>query len=228
MRSIKKIIRKIVFFTLLIVSLVVGYISYDGYNLYKDSITKTPLSDMVEIIEQGDGYLTYDEIPTLFVNAIIAVEDHRFYEHNGFDIISFSRAMVKNVEDKNLSQGGSTITQQLAKNMYFSFEKKFSRKVAELLVAIDLEKNYDKKKIISLYINSVYFGDGYYGLNAASHGYFNKDVSELTDDEITLLAGIPNAPSAYALSQHKDLARKRQKIVIECLKNYGDSLNEEK
>ena len=105
--------------------------------------------------------------------------------------------------------------------MYFSFEKKFSRKIAELLVAFELEKNYKKNDIVALYINTVYFGDGYYGLNEAALGYFDKEVGELTEDEITLLAGIPNAPSAYALSEHEDLARKRQEIVIECLEKYG-------
>lgn len=224
MKRLFKFIKTIIVVVILLALIFVGYICYDGYNLYKSSIAKTPLSDLIDVIKQREDYLEFEEIPELFVKAIVAVEDHRFYEHNGFDVISFTRAMVKNAEDKNLSQGGSTITQQLAKNMYFSFEKKFSRKIAELLVAFDLEKNYEKNEIIALYINSVYFGDGYYGLNAASHGYFNKEVNELTDDEITLLAGIPNAPSAYALSKHEDLARKRQEIVIECLKSFSEDL----
>lgn len=221
MKKMIKIIKAIIAICLIIVICVVGYITYDGYKLYKNTISETSLDDMITSIKENDNYLEYEEIPTLFVNAIIAVEDHRFYSHNGFDIISFGRATLANIKKKSLSQGGSTITQQLAKNMYFSFEKKFSRKIAELLVAFDLEKNYEKKDIVTLYINTVYFGDGYYGLEEAAYGYFDKEVNELTDDEITLLAGIPNAPSAYALSKNEDLARKRQEIVIECLEKYG-------
>ncbi len=91
-------------------------------------------------------------------------------------------------------EGGSTITQQLAKNIFFTQEKKFSRKMAEIFAAIDLEKNYSKDDIIEMYMNTIYFGDGYYGIGAASRGYFKKEPSELTLDELTLLAGIPNAP----------------------------------
>lgn len=223
MKNIIKFIKTIITVVLLVVICIVGYVCYDGYNLYKEAITETPLDIMVSDIQDGENYLSYEEIPTLFVNAIVAVEDHRFYSHNGFDIISFGRAIVTNIQEKSLSQGGSTLTQQLAKNMYFSFEKKFSRKIAELLVAFDLEKSYEKDEIATLYINTVYFGDGYYGLKEASEGYFNKQVNELTEDEMTLLAGIPNAPSAYALSTNEDLARKRQEVVIECLEKYGQN-----
>lgn len=225
MRIIKKFFRRIILTIFLIMALVCGYFIYTGYNMYEKAISKIPLKDMVETIKSDNYYLEYDDIPTLFVDAIVSVEDRRFFKHKGFDIISFSRAMLKNIEDKNLTQGGSTITQQLAKNMYFSFEKNFSRKIAELLVAFDLEKEYDKEEILALYINSVYFGDGYYGLNEASYGYFNKSVDKLTEDEITLLAGIPNAPSAYALSKNEVLARKRQEIVIQCLKNFEEENN---
>lgn len=223
MKSIIKFIKNIIAIILFLVIILIGYVCYDGYQLYRNAINNTSINKMVGSIEDNENYLSYEEIPTLFVDAIVAVEDHRFYTHNGFDIISFGRAIVTNIQEKSLSQGGSTITQQLAKNMYFSFEKKFSRKIAELLVAFDLEKNYEKNDIITLYINTVYFGDGYYGLKEAANGYFKKEVDELTDDEITLLAGIPNAPSIYALSKNEDLARKRQEVVIECLKRYSEN-----
>jgi membrane peptidoglycan carboxypeptidase len=223
MKRIFKLIKNIIAIVLLIVIIGIVYILYDGYNLYKNTIEDTPLSTKVEEIKNNESYLTYDEIPTLFINAIVSVEDHRFYEHKGFDVISFARAMTTNIKEKELVQGGSTLTQQLAKNMYFSFEKKFTRKIAELLVAFDLEKNYSKDEIITLYINSVYFGDGYYGLKEASIGYFNKEPLELSEDEITLLAGIPNAPSVYALSSNEELARKRQKVVIDCLNKYSSN-----
>ena len=221
--KMKKIARRIIVIPIIVIIVIIGCIYYDGYKLYKNAITETPLTQKVRTVQNKENYVSYNQIPALLSDAIIATEDHRFYSHNGFDIISFCRAMFTNIEEKNLSQGGSTLTQQLAKNMYFSFEKKFSRKVAELLVAFDLEKNYEKEEILSLYLNTVYFGDGYYGIKEASNGYFEKEPLELTEDEITLLAGIPKAPSVYALSKNKELARKRQKVVIECLQKYTNN-----
>lgn len=221
MKGLLKFIRNVILIILLIGIIIAGYVIYDGYKLYKDVISKESIEDAVNKIESKEDFLSYDEIPKDYINATVAVEDHRFYEHPGFDVISIGRALVTNIKNLEIVEGGSTITQQLAKNMYFSFEKKFSRKVAEVFVAIDLEKKYDKDEILALYINVIYFGDGYYGLNAASHGYFDKEPSELTFDEITLLAGLPNAPSAYAPTTNSSLARKRQELVIEQMKKYG-------
>lgn len=221
MKGLLKFIRNVILIILLIGIIIAGYVIYDGYKLYKDVISKESIEDAVNKIESKEDFLSYDEIPKDYINATVAVEDHRFYEHPGFDVISIGRALVTNIKNLEIVEGGSTITQQLAKNMYFSFEKKFSRKVAEVFVAIDLEKRYDKDEILALYINVIYFGDGYYGLNAASHGYFDKEPYELTFDEITLLAGLPNAPSAYAPTTNSSLARKRQELVIEQMKKYG-------
>lgn len=224
MRKFLKVVKKVLIVMVLVGIFVCSYLMYDGYQLYKETIASMSLQEKVEEMRSDSSYLTYEEVPKLFVNAIVSVEDHRFYQHKGFDVISFTRAMLVNLKERSLVQGGSTITQQLAKNMYFSFEKKFTRKIAELLVAFDIEKEYSKEDIVTLYINSVYFGDGYYGLKEAANGYFQKEALELSEDEMTLLAGIPNAPSAYALSTHENLARKRQKTVVECLKKYGDKI----
>ena len=156
-----------------------------------------------------------------YQNAVIAVEDHRFEKHGGIDIIGTCRAIVTNITSFSLVEGGSTITQQLARNLYFTQEQSFTRKIAELLVAFDLEKNYSKDQILELYINTIYFGEGYYGIKEACEGYFDKEPLELTFDEITLLAGLPNAPSAYSLSDNEDLARRRQQIVINQMKKYN-------
>ena len=228
MKKIVKSIKRIILFVFLLAIMGITYIIYDGYSLYKKVVSEVPIANKIETIKSDDSYITYEEIPTLFLNAIVAVEDHRFYKHNGFDIISFGRAVLQDIQKKDFVQGGSTITQQLAKNMYFNFEKKITRKVAELLVAFDLEKNYSKQDILTFYTNTVYFGDGYYGLEEASKGYYGKEAKDLSDDEITLLAGVPNAPSAYALSSHEDLARKRQQVVISCLKEYENMIDEEK
>lgn len=118
---------------------------------------------------------------------------------------------------KKLAEGGSSITQQLAKNLYFSQEKKFLRKVAELFVAFDLEKNYSKDEILELYLNTIYFGSGYYCVYDAAEGYFGKEPGQMNDFESTLLAGIPNAPSVYALTNKPELAAQRQRTVLECM-----------
>lgn len=118
-------------------------------------------------------------------------------------------------------EGGSTITQQLSKNIYFTQEKKITRKIAEVFMAFEIEKNYEKDEILELYINTSYFGDGYYTLKEAAKGYFNKGLSELTDNELILLAGIPNAPSVYAPTVNPGLAKQRQKQVINKMIEYG-------
>ena len=215
MRKFFKILKFFILFFLVIVLIGVGYVLYDGYSLYKEVISNTSIETKIEEITSKKDYLTFDEIPKDFSNAIIAVEDRRFYTHHGYDVKSIGRAILNNIKEKSIVEGGSTITQQLAKNMYFSFEKKFTRKVAELLVALDLEKMYSKEEILSYYINIIYFGDGYYGLENAAKGYFSKTPDRLNFNEITLLAGLPNAPSVYALTSNPELAKKRQEIVIQ-------------
>ncbi|MFR0903577.1 MAG: transglycosylase domain-containing protein, partial [Anaerovoracaceae bacterium] len=118
-------------------------------------------------------------------------------------------------------QGGSTITQQLARNMYFEQNKKLTRKVAEVLVAFEIEKEYDKDEILELYVNTIYFGSGYYNIYDASLGYFGKTPSQLSDYEATMLAGIPNAPSVYDLNVNPDLAEQRRQQVVDCMVDEG-------
>ena len=124
-------------------------------------------------------------------------------------------------------EGGSTITQQLAKNMYFTQEKKIERKIAEVFMAWEIEDKYSKEEIFELYVNTIYFGDGYYTVKDACHGYFNKEVNEMTDSECILLAGIPNAPSAYSPTKNPDLAKQRQRQVIEKMIENGYLTQEE-
>lgn len=216
----KKFIKYTILAILILTLFIVGFIIFEGYSIYKDAIQKVSIQDKVASIQEDTNYLTYEEIPKDFRNAIIAIEDHRFKTHNGIDLIGTARAIVINLSELSLSQGGSTITQQLARNMYFTQEAKFTRKIAELFVAFDLEKNYSKNDILELYINTIYFGDGYYGIKEASNGYFGKEPDKLTLDEITLLAGIPNAPSVYSLSNSEELARQRQKRVIDAMIKY--------
>lgn len=194
-----------------------GRLLWEGYRMYQEVIAGEPLTDKVEEIRSKPHYTTLDQLPDTYKNAVVAVEDKRFYKHGGIDLISTFRAVFINLKEKKLAEGGSSITQQLAKNMYFTQEKKFLRKVAELFVAFQLEKNYSKEEILELYVNTIYFGSGYYCVYDAAQGYFEKEPGEMSDYESTLLAGIPNAPSVYALTNRPELAAQRQRTVVECM-----------
>lgn len=215
-----KIIKKtfsMIFIIAIITFLIIGL---NGYKMYKDATKEIPIKEKINTIKSNENYIKTNNVPDHFLNAIIAVEDHRFYNHKGIDLISTTKAIFINIKNKKLVTGGSSITQQLAKNMYFSQEKKFSRKMAEIFVVSYLEENLTKDEILELYINTIYYGNGYYGIGNASIGYFNKKPHELNIQESTILAGLPNAPSAYSLDKHKDLAIKRQKQVLEAMVKY--------
>ncbi len=159
--------------------------------------------------------LKYQDIPPLVTNAVIATEDARFYEHHGIDPLGILRAMYTGLKDKGFSQGGSTITQQVAKNFFLTPEKKISRKAKEIILAIRMEKELSKEEIIALYLNMINFGSRAYGIASASYTFFGKMPSELTVDEAALLAGLPNAPSAYNPIYHPDRALLRRNWVLQ-------------
>ena len=209
---------------MLLVSLVIISIGLlavgNGYNMYKEAIEEIPLDQKVEEIKSKENYVSLSELPQIYLNAVISVEDHRFYKHNGIDIIAIGRALINDIKAMSFVEGGSTITQQIAKNEYFTQEKKITRKIAEVFIAFEIEKNYNKDEILEIYINTLYFGDGYYNIKDAAKGYFEKDLDELTDGEWIMLAGIPNAPSVYAPNVNPDLAKQRQKQVIEKMIKY--------
>ena len=176
-----------------------------GYKMYHDALAEQHLDEKVAEIQADPDYTTLAEIPAIYLEAVVAVEDHRFEHHFGID----------------LREGGSTITQQLAKNLYFTQEKSFIRKIAEMFMAFHLENTYTKDEILELYVNSIYFGDGYYCIYDASQGYFGKAPIDMTDYECTLLAGIPNAPSIYSLTANPELAEHRQEYVVQKMIQYG-------
>lgn len=221
MKSLFKGIKGIIILIFLIILFVVGYFVYDGYKLYKSVIEEISIEDKIDQIQSNEEYISIDQISKDYLNAVIAVEDKRFNEHFGIDIYSIGRALLNNIENKKIIGGGSTITQQLAKNMYFDQKKRLTRKVAELFVVFNLEENYSKEEILELYVNVIYFGDGYYGIKEASNGYFDKEPSELDLNEATLLAGIPNAPSVYQLSNNSEYTYQRQIIVINAMVDCG-------
>ena len=216
-----KLLKRLILLCVIIALCVTGYIFCSGYLMYKNAISTVSLTDKIAQIRSSDDYVQLKDVPTIYQNAVIAIEDHRFKDHGGIDIISTGRAIVTNISDRELSQGGSTITQQLAKNLYFTQEKRFTRKVAELFVAFDLEKEYSKNDILELYINTIYYGKGYNGLVEACNGFYKKTPNEMTDYEATYLAGIPNAPSIYSSEMHSELARKRHRQVLRAMVKHG-------
>ena len=223
MKVIKNIIFVVIVFSISIGLLVVG----NGYDMYKDAISKIPLTEKVETIKEKENYTKIEEVPEIYIKAVISVEDHRFYKHNGIDIIAIGRATINDIKAMSFVEGGSTITQQLSKNIYFTQEKKITRKIAEVFMAFEIEKNCDKDEILELYLNTSYFGDGYDTPKEACKGYFNKELNEMTDYECILLAGIPNAPSVYAPTKNPELAKQRQKQVMKKMIEYGYLTEEE-
>ena len=204
-----------------------GLITFRGCRMYKAALAQQSLAQTVEAIRAQPGYTPLSGLPQIYLNAVIAVEDHRFTQHGGVDPIAIARATLHDLATRSLDQGGSTITQQVAKNLFFTQEKEFSRKIAEVFMAFALERSYTKGEILELYVNTIYFGDGYYGVSAACAGYFGKAPGQLTDYEATLLAGIPNAPSVYSLSANPDLASQRQAYVVRQMLKYGYLTQEE-
>ena len=193
----------------------------EGYSLYAQALEKCPVEKMARQIQSQPDYTPVDQLPQIYLDAVISVEDHRFYSHHGVDLLAIGRAAFNDLRTLSLAEGGSTITQQLAKNEYFTQEKTFTRKIAEVFMALKIERELDKDTILSLYLNSINFGSGYETVSAASHGYFGKDPSEMNDWESTILAGIPNAPSVYSLDASPELAAQRQKQVLDRMLRCG-------
>lgn len=217
-----KILKKFLLFILITILIILALIGLQGYNLYNSAISQVSLSDKVNEIRNNENFVKFSDLPDDLVNATIAVEDHRFRDHGAIDIVSIGRAIFSNIKAQNLVEGGSTITQQVAKNLYFMENTDdISRKVAELIMSYHLEKNYSKEDIFELYVNTIYYGNGYYGIKDASNGYLKKEPKDLTLDESTMLAGIPNAPSVYAPTVNMDLCEKRQAKVIRSMVKYG-------
>lgn len=223
----KKLLVKL-FFTLIILILLAGtFIFLIGYGYYSNTLHEKSLTGRVEEITSKEHYTSFDQLPKNYVNAVIAVEDHRYYEHGPVDFIGIGRALYTNIRNKEFDEGGSTITQQVAKNVIFNQEKTLIRKVGEVFCAYDLEKNYTKNDIFALYVNSSYFGDGYYCIYDASMGYYKKEPKDLTLAEASMLAGVPNAPSVYSPTVNPDLAQKRQAHVLKAMVEYGCITQEE-
>lgn len=223
----KKIFLRIVIVALGVLVAVMALLIGTGYSMYSKALKNVSLENKIKEIQSDENYTKIDNVAKMYRNAVVAVEDHRFYKHNGVDIFAIGRAIGTDIVHGELREGGSTITQQLAKNTYFTQNKEITRKIAEGFMARKYEKNLKKDEILELYVNTSYFGDGYYNIKEASLGYFNKLPADLNDYEATMLAGVPNAPSVYAPTVNFELASQRQKQVLTKMIEYG-YINESK
>lgn len=216
-RFVSVLCRLVIIFVLFVAVTATTICGVIGYVGYKNATADRPVTQAIGEVQAQANYTPLENIPVIYKNAVIAIEDHRFYDHGGFDVIATARALLRNAIADEVREGGSTITQQLAKNLYFDNSPSFTRKLAELFVARNIEKHYTKDQILAAYINCIYYGDNYYNIYDASMGYFGVPPSYLTDDQATLLAGVPNAPSLYAPTVNITLARERQQQVLRAM-----------
>jgi len=228
MKNLLKIILKIFIFIAVVLTVIIGCYIATGHSMYEKALKETPIEDVFDKIKQRENYTKLDELPKIYIDAVIAVEDHRFYEHMGVDYIAVLRAVIHDISNQALIQGGSTITQQLCKNEFFTQDKKLERKIAECFMAAEVERNYEKDEILEIYINSCFYGNNCYTPKEAAKLYFDKELSQLTDYEAILIAGIPNAPSLYNPIHSMDLAKQRLKQVLEAMVTYGKITAEQK
>ena len=223
-----KVIKRIIIFIILIILFVVAIFTYQGYTMYRDVLDKISVKDKVAELQAQENYTKFEDLPEFYLKAVVAVEDRRFYNHGAIDFIGIARAIWTNIKFFELKEGGSSITQQVAKNVFFTQEKTVLRKIAEIFMAFEIERNCDKDTILEIYVNTSYFGSGYYGIKEAANGYYDKEPIEMDKYESSMLAGVPNAPSIYAPTKNPDLAAQRQKQVLEKMVNYGYITEEEK
>lgn len=170
--------------------------------------------------EKDVYYVEYEDLPVYLKDAIVSIEDKRFYSHHGVDYKGIARAIWAMIRDREVTQGASTITQQLARNVFLTQDKTWERKIEEIYIAVELEKKYTKDEILEFYLNNIYFGNGYYGIGAAAKGYFNCSVSDLSLSQIAFLCGIPNNPTTYdPLTNYENAISRRDRILKNMLED---------
>ena len=191
-------------------------ISVDTIHLEQTSYMMNQNGDIISEISLSKNRinLSDSEIPTFLKELFVTTEDRQFYSHAGIDAAAISRALLKNSSSNSIEQGASTITQQLARNLYLTQEKTYNRKITELLYAYQIERILSKQDILNLYINAIYFNNGTYGIEAASQFYFSKSATKLSKAELAFLAAIPNNPEKYNPLKHFDATKARQERIL--------------
>lgn len=189
----------------------------------------TKEGDMVgQLYHENRTLVNIDAVPQHVINAYIAVEDRRFYKHHGIDYQSIFRAIYRDIMTGTKAEGGSTITQQLAKNLFLTNDKTWLRKTKEAMAAIYLERHYSKDEILELYLNKIYFGSGVYGIETASQKFFSKSVKELSLEEGALLAGLAKAPNGYSPINHPEKALERRNTVLKVMERESEITQKER
>lgn len=216
-----KLIKRIVLLIIVLLIIWSGLVIKGGYDMYKSALNEKSLDETIEELCSQENYTFYKDVPEIYFQALVAVEDRRFYIHKGFDIIGSARAIYNDIKAGKYLEGGSTISQQLAKNLYFPLDYTLKRKIAEIFMALKIESEYTKKEVLEFYINGIYYGSGYYNIYDAAEGYFGKKPADMNDYECTLLVGIPNAPSVYSLDVNPKLAHQRQNKVLSTMIECG-------
>ena len=245
--SIKRIIINSIFISFVFLIIIISYLFFLSKDLPSlDELQKFNPEQVTKIVSSDDvvikklfthkrDMIDISSVPLNLRNALLCMEDRNFYEHNGINIKGIFRAVIINLASMSTKQGASTLTQQLARNMYNDLSKKYKigskktivRKLKEFITAIKIEQTYTKSEILELYLNSVYFGHGNYGIQSASIYYFSKDASDLTLDESAILIGLLPAPAIYSPVNHPDRILKRRNLVLKVMLNQGYLINEE-
>lgn len=236
MQTAKRINKKILFALLFLAAFfIIGLVIILIYNTqskvseiknYKPKIALRILDRNDKLIanvfeDEFRYFVDFDEIPPRIIETLLAVEDTMFFEHNGVNFDAISRAMIKNIKSGGYTEGGSTITQQLVKNVALSSEKTIDRKLKEAILAIQVENAITKEEILEKYLNHIYFGHGYYGVRTAAHGYFNKELQNLTLKEIAMLMALPRAPSYYDPVKNFEFSISRANNILERMYSIG-------
>ena len=228
----KKIIFAFLFLVLFFVFALLAIVIYDTQSKVSDIKSHKP-QIALRILDRKDRLIAnvfedqfryfapFDEIPPRIIETLLAVEDTMFFEHSGINFDAISRAMLKNIKSGGYIEGGSTITQQLVKNIVLSNEKTLDRKLREAILAMRVEKDLTKEEILEKYLNYIYFGHGYYGIKTAAHGYFNKDLQSLTLKEISMLMALPRAPSYYDPVKNFEFSISRANSILERMHSIG-------
>ena len=212
-REKNKIVTIFRFILIILIAFLLSLSGSFGYLVYTltemEELQPAPFSLTTRIYDENDNLIAIrylenrievplEEISEHVIKATVAVEDHRYYHHTGFDLAGFGRALINNIKNRQVAQGGSTITQQLAKNLFLSHERTMERKIKEAIYTIHLERCYSKNEILEMYLNTIYYGHSAYGIEAAAQTYFGKSAASLTLAEAALLAGLPRGPQYYS------------------------------
>ncbi|MGN1109302.1 MAG: transglycosylase domain-containing protein [Oscillospiraceae bacterium] len=220
-RRVLKIILLVVFSLISTALIAGGVFALLGWNMHSEAVQTRPVRQVYAELSADEHFVTIDELPEFYVNAVTAVEDRDFWGHVGIDPSAIVRALLHDIRAGSFAEGGSTITMQCAKNLWYTQEKRLERKTAEIFTAFEIEDKLSKEQIFELYVNTIYFGSNYYGIYAASVGYYGVSPEQLTDEQCAVLAGLPQAPSVYSPDVAPELAEQRAQQVLAAMRECG-------